>query len=124
MKGTWRPHSPRSGPGSRASTPSSSETCFWRTFVPIGSGCWRGSACGDSFRCGCAILVRSRTNSSGWATARSEEHTSELQSRLHLVCRLLLEKKKKKRDNRYYVADVMTSTVHGEEHVVWRTAGK
>src|SRR2546429_8085564 len=27
-------------------------------------------------------------------TARSEEHTSELQSRLHLVCRLLLEKKK------------------------------
>src|SRR2546429_6095863 len=32
---------------------------------------------------------------------RSEEHTSELQSRLHLVCRLLLEKKKKSliRDN-------------------------
>src|SRR3989449_5172084 len=28
------------------------------------------------------------------ATLRSEEHTSELQSRLHLVCRLLLEKKK------------------------------
>src|SRR2546422_5905024 len=28
---------------------------------------------------------------------RSEEHTSELQSRLHLVCRLLLEKKKTKR---------------------------
>src|SRR2546429_2210149 len=27
-------------------------------------------------------------------TTRSEEHTSELQSRLHLVCRLLLEKKK------------------------------
>src|SRR2546422_1891864 len=29
-------------------------------------------------------------------STRSEEHTSELQSRLHLVCRLLLEKKKKK----------------------------
>src|SRR5687768_17897735 len=29
---------------------------------------------------------------------RSEEHTSELQSRLHLVCRLLLEKKKKLKD--------------------------
>src|SRR2546422_2230610 len=29
---------------------------------------------------------------------RSEEHTSELQSRLHLVCRLLLEKKKHKTD--------------------------
>src|SRR5687768_17801913 len=32
----------------------------------------------------------------GLVTSRSEEHTSELQSRLHLVCRLLLEKKKKK----------------------------
>src|SRR2546422_4514929 len=33
-------------------------------------------------------------------TVRSEEHTSELQSRLHLVCRLLLEKKKKKNTNK------------------------
>src|SRR2546422_7037606 len=32
----------------------------------------------------------------GLGATRSEEHTSELQSRLHLVCRLLLEKKKKK----------------------------
>src|SRR2546422_7488734 len=31
------------------------------------------------------------------AGSRSEEHTSELQSRLHLVCRLLLEKKKKRK---------------------------
>src|SRR2546429_4039877 len=31
----------------------------------------------------------------GMSQTRSEEHTSELQSRLHLVCRLLLEKKKK-----------------------------
>src|SRR2546422_6355483 len=35
------------------------------------------------------------------ARGRSEEHTSELQSRLHLVCRLLLEKKKKKANKRY-----------------------
>src|SRR2546429_941115 len=34
-----------------------------------------------------------------YSSDRSEEHTSELQSRLHLVCRLLLEKKKKKNDN-------------------------
>src|SRR2546422_8475370 len=34
------------------------------------------------------------------AAQRSEEHTSELQSRLHLVCRLLLEKKKKKKQIR------------------------
>src|SRR6266436_8576905 len=33
---------------------------------------------------------------------RSEEHTSELQSRLHLVCRLLLEKKKKIKNNSYF----------------------
>src|SRR5690554_7442436 len=37
--------------------------------------------------------------------SRSEEHTSELQSRPHLVCRLLLEKKKKKRiNNTNYIA--------------------
>src|SRR2546429_4982729 len=39
---------------------------------------------------------------------RSEEHTSELQSRLHLVCRLLLEKKKKQH-NRYEGRDVVRS---------------
>src|SRR2546422_4109207 len=33
--------------------------------------------------------------SPSWRICRSEEHTSELQSRLHLVCRLLLEKKNK-----------------------------
>src|SRR6266436_8914241 len=39
-----------------------------------------------------------RAGTGRWVpTRRSEEHTSELQSRLHLVCRLLLEKKKKKR---------------------------
>src|SRR2546429_3475529 len=35
----------------------------------------------------------------GSGDERSEEHTSELQSRLHLVCRLLLEKKKKTHKN-------------------------
>src|SRR5687768_18248494 len=35
----------------------------------------------------------------GW---RSEEHTSELQSRLHLVCRLLLEKKKNEHGRRQH----------------------
>src|SRR2546425_3880049 len=34
--------------------------------------------------------------------ARSEEHTSELQSLAYLVCRLLLEKKKKKQRSMYY----------------------
>src|SRR2546429_5026078 len=56
------------------------------------------------------ILPRSvptwRSSARSWTTRRSrpsprrsEEHTSELQSRLHLVCRLLLEKKKTKETN-------------------------
>src|SRR2546429_832314 len=36
----------------------------------------------------------------GLVEGRSEEHTSELQSRLHLVCRLLLEKKKERGERR------------------------
>src|SRR5256884_2038560 len=42
------------------------------------------------------VLVPPVQPSAAHTTIRSEEHTSELQSRLHLVCRLLLEKKKKK----------------------------
>src|SRR3989442_9891325 len=44
--------------------------------------------------------------------SRSEEHTSELQSRPHLVCRLLLEKKKKKKKHQ--------TTQHLNESVVAR----
>src|SRR2546422_8256144 len=43
--------------------------------------------------------------------SRSEEHTSELQSRLHLVCRLLLEKKKIKTrilNNRFFTNDSLS----------------
>src|SRR2546429_5552676 len=48
-------------------------------------------------------------------SARSEEHTSELQSRLHLVCRLLLEKKKNIRytEHAYYICTVH---LHGRAH--------
>src|SRR5687768_18238191 len=42
----------------------------------------------------CCSPARFASEKSG--SVRSEEHTSELQSRLHLVCRLLLEKKNKK----------------------------
>src|SRR5687768_17644622 len=45
------------------------------------------------FHCGAAHTIR--VENDGFVSLRSEEHTSELQSRLHLVCRLLLEKKKK-----------------------------
>src|SRR5689334_23405790 len=40
--------------------------------------------------------TRSRRGRRGATSPRSEEHTSELQSQFHLVCRLLLEKKNKK----------------------------
>src|SRR5438067_5579833 len=43
---------------------------------------------------------------------RSEEHTSELQSRFDLVCRLLLEKKKKNKNTRVYPDTSYKSTSH------------
>src|SRR5439155_20165212 len=55
----------------------------WRLPLP---GCWSIAA----WALGCSTKKRS---SAGWRATRSEEHTSELQSRGHLVCRLLLEKK-------------------------------
>src|SRR2546422_4281094 len=60
-------------------------------------------ACGKSANSVNAECPRSKAGRTPTASSprpstivRSEEHTSELQSRLHLVCRLLLEKKKKK----------------------------
>src|SRR5947209_10481675 len=44
-----------------------------------------------------------------YARVRSEEHTSELQSRQYLVCRLLLEKKKKKNDQALVKHENITS---------------
>src|SRR2546422_6688300 len=52
--------------------------------------------------------------SSSSSALRSEEHTSELQSRLHLVCRLLLEKKKKRAVLRP-LAHASSSVLEGEE---------
>src|SRR6266853_4530201 len=50
-------------------------------------------------RCSTALPVpASRGGRSKIASSRSEEHTSELQSQSNLVCRLLLEKKKKKEE--------------------------
>src|SRR2546429_2837487 len=45
--------------------------------------------------------MRTRPGRRTFCDPRSEEHTSELQSRLHLVCRLLLEKKKKWKNMSY-----------------------
>src|SRR2546429_855548 len=54
------------------------------------NGSRRESRLGNRLRCPGAVHAPRRAHPDG----RSEEHTSELQSRLHLVCRLLLEKKK------------------------------
>src|SRR2546422_6972789 len=64
----------------------------------------RARAAGDS-----DLLRRPR------ALDRSEEHTSELQSRLHLVCRLLLEKKKED------ATVVLTRETHLQGHAYQRT---
>src|SRR5688572_32621010 len=58
----------------------------------------RGS-CSVFSRCASSARSPDRTTFSPW---RSEEHTSELQSQSNLVCRLLLEKKKKKIDIQLY----------------------
>src|SRR5438874_9934690 len=50
---------------------------------------------GSSTSCPAASTYASRSGSQRATRTRSEEHTSELQSRRDLVCRLLLEKKKK-----------------------------
>src|SRR5207237_5333863 len=42
----------------------------------------------------CKVVCNSAAARALWALGRSEEHTSELQSHLNIVCRLLLEKKK------------------------------
>src|SRR5690554_6987000 len=48
---------------------------------------------------GAGAFIMAEITGIPYTEIRSEEHTSELQSRPHLVCRLLLEKKKKKTQN-------------------------
>src|SRR5438477_3528259 len=76
----FRSGSAASSPRARHGSPSS---YFWHTF-PV---CWgrRPGRDGAGHR-------------GGHSSLRSEEHTSELQSHVNLVCRLLLEKKKKRED--------------------------
>src|SRR5438067_4808918 len=84
-----------------ATAPTEIYTLSLHDALPISSTSptsWRAWSTSASSRCypstcrrtsGCAICTQA-----GWWT-RSEEHTSELQSRFDLVCRLLLEKKKR-----------------------------
>src|SRR5687768_18281080 len=76
-------------------------TARLRELPPTSAGYARDGALSESATPGFSALE--------W---RSEEHTSELQSRLHLVCRLLLEKKKKKKKQ----ARTRTHNVNHNEH--------
>src|SRR2546429_6169936 len=84
-------------PGESASAASAAcDTAPARTIEPI-SASSAVRCCGYLADCGCKPREHSAQRAPGCMDARidrSEEHTSELQSRLHLVCRLLLEKKK------------------------------
>src|SRR5204863_7466757 len=83
-------------PGSVASSTGCAGPTGWS--VPTCSTCWAASAerrASSCWPCSTAIATPgSSTSSSPAQRSRSEEHTSELQSRRDLVCRLLLEKKK------------------------------
>src|SRR2546422_5758211 len=79
----------------RCSRDWSSDVCSSDLIRP----CSSAAACRGTWPWRSSVACRSCTAPSRSDTrpreSRSEEHTSELQSRLHLVCRLLLEKKKK-----------------------------
>src|SRR2546422_4429299 len=86
-----------STPSISAKVRGSRSTCRWRPkrLLPTSGSSSRGDVPSGSL-----TPPRHRNSRSG-SRSRSEEHTSELQSRLHLVCRLLLEKKKKEQAQLY-----------------------
>src|SRR5690242_20963460 len=64
----------------------------------------------SSFRCArSSTTARPATDVDATRSTRSEEHTSELQSHVNLVCRLLLEKKKK--DNMLNTINIMIQNI-------------
>src|SRR3712207_7674288 len=78
----------------------------------------RGPGCGPRDRVRRAGRRRGRGSprlpgQGGGPRGRSEEHTSELQSRQYLVCRLLLEKKKKKKTSIFQeMTEILTMILH------------
>src|SRR2546422_7649161 len=82
-------------------------TTLFRSRTRFSAGCTRSSD----------ATTRRSPNASARSQWRSEEHTSELQSRLHLVCRLLLEKKKKKKDS-FHKINNKTSTSRVESSYI------
>src|SRR5687768_17650601 len=91
---------PSLDPGTRLVRRASASLCLvTSSATAVKRSGWRGARIrrARAPRSPAAAANAASTASSSPAMVRSEEHTSELQSRLHLVCRLLLEKKKKKK---------------------------
>src|SRR5687767_15463825 len=83
--------------------------------LPISWASSCGGRANSSSRSSCrpANGLRGATRYSSRRAARSEEHTSELQSLAYLVCRLLLEKKKHARRNLNQLSRHCSCTEHG-----------
>src|SRR5437764_10552846 len=79
-------------------------TTLFRSSFSCSEFHWSSSGKTSVFQCHCRIDASSSVvgvsalYSSSFAGPRSEEHTSELQSPMYIVCRLLLEKKESTRD--------------------------
>src|SRR5690349_24181268 len=89
-------------------------TTLSRSDADVRGGTLIGSANGGAISItslGCRVPERVITNDE-LATMRSEEHTSELQSRRDLVCRLLLEKKKKNTQHQHLSTIKHRTTTH------------
>src|SRR5258708_4749255 len=91
------------------------ETLMWALFEPGRSAVIPNIVAEDDVVIANALTTSSSATMFG-ITARSEEHTSELQSPDHLVCRLLLEKKKKIKTHREAVLNrnTLTATIDRE----------
>src|SRR2546430_7885690 len=69
----------------------------------------------DDLEGGVALLADQHRGADVGAVARSEEHTSELQSQSNLVCRLLLEKKKKVKTAQIDDKYALNYTIHTQD---------
>src|SRR2546429_2886805 len=88
-------------------------TLFRSVWLPLSPTTEATDATSDGTGIGNGAAVVDLMNVTASGSKRSEEHTSELQSRLHLVCRLLLEKKK---TDDYVFSSIITNHTSGQRH--------
>src|SRR5689334_24165919 len=79
-------------------------TTLFRSYTSHGEDSTSSTVIGSRlYAIGLSAAQRRAATAISARCSRSEEHTSELQSQFHLVCRLLLEKKKKKNKRHYHI---------------------